>query len=456
MNKRIKRTLGLNDAISIVAGSMIGSGIFIVSAEMSRLTNSGLMLLLCWIISGIMTICGALCYAELSSTLPDDGGQYIYIKKIFGEKFAFVYAWTLFAVIQTGTLAAVNIAFAKFLGLIFPFFSEYNVLFSIGNFNVNSCQLLAAAVVCAITYINTRGIKEGMFVQNLFTVTKILAVVFVIFCGTVFGFKPQIFLANMNLPTFSGFGNFLSVMSAALVGSSFASITWNNVTFIASEVKKPARNIPKALLYGTFCVIALYFAINIVYLGAIPLELIKISPEDTVAAQLANVIFGSAGLKIIALIIVISAIGCANGMILSGSRIYCKTARDKLFFRALAKIDRKTKVPVNSLYFQCFWICALILWGSYSALLDYVIYSSLIFYMLTIAGIFRLRKSAVRKRGIFRVNNLVIITFLLISGFIVVGLTVGKPMYTIPGLIITGAGFPIYAIRKKLILKKQS
>ena len=234
----------------------------------------------------------------------------------------------------------------------------------------------------------------------------------------------------------------------------FASITWNNVTFIASEIKKPQRNIPLALLFGSIAVIALYFGINMIYVGTMPLETIQNSHQDIVAAELINTIYGHGGMVFIAIIIAISAFGCSNGMIMTGSRVYYKMAKDKLFLRALAKINRKTKVPENSLWLQCFWICILIMWGSYSQLLDYVIYSSLIFYAITIFGIFRMRKLYPKKRGVAKVPNFVILIFMVMATFIITGLTFYKPQYTLPGLIITLAGIPIYNFRDKLRRKK--
>ncbi len=455
----LKRTLNLKDAISIVAGSMIGSGIFIVSADIAKQTNSAWLLMLCWIIAGIITLCGALCYGELSSTIPDEGGQYIFLKKIYNEQLAFVYGWTLFAVIQTGTLAAVNIAFAKFVGLIFPVISDSSILFTIGDYHLSFQRLFAVITVILLTYINSRGVKHGILTQHLFTVTKVLSMVAIIAIGAFVGFNPKCFLTNFMpqnniLPT--GF-EFFKVLSVALVGSLFASITWNNVTFIASEIKKPKRNIPLALLIGTLLVISLYFCINIIYLGVMPLDLIKIAHQEIVAAELINTIYGHGGMVVIAVIIAISAFGCANGMILTGSRVYYKMAKDKLFFRALAKVNRKTKVPENSLWLQCLWICILILWGSYSQLLDYVIYSSLIFYAITIWGIFKMRRIYNKKKiGIYRVNSTVIGIFLVLSLFVILGLTFYKPQYTLPGLIITLAGFPIYIIRDKIRRKKQA
>lgn len=456
MSNNLKRTLNLKDAISIVAGSMIGSGIFIVSADIARQTNSAWLLMTCWILAGITTLCGALCYGELSSTIPDEGGQYVFLKKIFSEKLAFVYGWTLFAVIQTGTLAAVNIAFAKFIGLLFPIISESTTILSIGDYHLSLQRLFAIMTVVTLTFINSRGVKHGILTQHLFTIAKVVSMVAIIGVGLFVGFNFDVLMSNFSVANNAiphGYG-LLTLVSVAIVGSMFASITWNNVTFIASEIKKPKRNIPLALLIGTCLVIALYFCINMIYVGVMPLDVIKTSHQDIVAAELINSIYGKNGMMIIAVIIAISAFGCSNGMIMTGSRVYYKMAKDKLFFRTLARVNRKTKVPENSLWLQCFWICALILWGSYSQLLDYVIYSSLIFYMITIAGIFKMRKIYAKKRGVYRVNNAVIITFLMIAGYIVLGLTFYKPQYTVPGLLITLVGFPIYTVRDKIRRKK--
>lgn len=456
MSNNLKRTLSLKDSVSIVSGSMIGSGIFIVSADIARQVNSAWLLILCWIISGIMTLCGALCYGELSSTISDEGGQYIFLKKIFSEKLAFLYGWTLFTVIQTGTLAAVNIAFAKFIGLIFPLISENTIVLSLGGYPLSLQRVFAVFTVILLTYINSRGIKYGIITQHLFTVTKVISMIVIIVLGIYaalisgcikLNFAPQ----NNDIPSFF---NLLKLLSVALVGSSFASITWNNVTFIASEIKKPKRNIPLALFIGTLLVIVLYFGINLIYLSVMPLDTIKNAHQDIVAAEMINTIYGYGGMIAIAVIIAISAFGCSNGMILTGSRVYYKMAKDKLFFRALAKVNRKTKVPENSLWLQCFWICMLILWGSYSQLLDYVIYSSLIFYLITILGIFKMRQMYKKRAGIYRVNSFIIIVFVIIAAFIILGLTFYKPQYTLPGLIITIAGFPIFSVWDKIRRKK--
>lgn len=446
MSKKLKRTLTLKDAVSVVAGSMIGCGIFIVSADIARQVNSAWLMMLIWIVAGFTTICGALCYGELSATIPDEGGQYIYLKKIFSEKLAFLYGWTLFLVIQTGTLAAVDIAFAKFVGIVVPFISSHRVLLSFGEYHFSTQQLFAMFTVILITFINSRGIKHSVFTQNLFTVTKVFSMIAIISCGIFLGLNHDVVMQNFSLAnnSFSLSFSTLKMLGVAVVGALFASITWNNVTFITSEIKEPAKNIPRALMIGTGLVITLYLFINSIYLGVMPLEVIKNAPEDIVAAELINQIFGTAGMIAISGIVAISAFGCANGMILTGSRVYYKMAKDRLFFRSLAVINRKTRVPVNSLWLQCVWICLLILWGNYSQLLDYVIYASLIFYVITIFGIFKMRKMYADKKILYRVNTLIPVLFLVIASFVIVMLTFYKPLYTVPGLLITLVGLPVY------------
>ena len=243
----------------------------------------------------------------------------------------------------------------------------------------------------------------------------------------------------------------LNIMAVAIVGALFSSITWNNITFIAGEVKNPQKNIPKAMIYGTGLVVALYLLINTVYIGVLPLESLQNAPEDIVAARAMSEIFGPIGKNLIAIIIMISAFGCANGMILTGSRVYYKMAKDRAFFRPLAAINRKTKVPVNSLWLQCIWICLLIMWGNYSELLDYVIYASLIFYIIVTAGVFIYRKKFPNSSKKFRINNFFPITFLILASYIVICLSIYKPLYTIPGLLITIAGIPVFYIWKKVL-----
>lgn len=448
MSNNLKRTLTLPDAVSIVAGSMIGCGIFIVSADIARQVNSGLLLIVTWLIAGFITLCGGLSICELAANITEEGGQYVYLKKIFSEKIAFLYGWTLFLVIQTGTIAAVCVAFAKFFGILVPWISTDNILFDIGLLHFSTQQLFAIITVIGLSYINSRGIKYGVLTQNIFTITKVLSLAGLIIIGLLLGFKLPILQTNIAMPIELNL-NMLNTISVAIVGALFASITWNNITFVAGEVKNPQRNIPKALVYGVALVVSLYILTNVVYIGVLPISEIQTAQQDIVAAQTIQAIWGETGKYIIALIIMISAFGCANGMILTGSRVYYKMAKDRSFFRPLAVINRKTKVPVNSLWAQCIWICLLILWGNYSELLDFVIYASLLFYILVTAGVFVYRKKYPNKLRPFKINNFFPITFLVLATYIVVCLSIYKPIHTIPGLLITLAGIPIFHIWKK-------
>ena len=443
MSQDFKRSLSLWDAISVVSGSMIGCGIFIVSADISRQVQSGFLLILVWILAGFITMCGALSFAELAANITEEGGQYIYLKKIYSEKIAFLYGWTTFLVIQTGTIAAVCVAFSKFLGILVPFISAHNYLFQVGFLKLSTQQVCALATVTFLTYLNSRGIKHGVITQNLFTVTKVLSIIGIILAGLFFGFNIHTLHLNALVPAHFGISN-INIIFTAVVGAVFASITWNNITFIAGEIKNPSVNIPRALAYGTGLVILLYLLINTIYLGVLPVNMIQNAPEDIVGAQLMSYIFGAAGKDITALIIMISAFGCANGMILTGSRVYYKMAKDRAFFRPLAVINRKTKVPVNSLWAQCAWISLLILWGNYTQLLDFVIYASLIFYLITTAGLFIYRKKCDISRFKFRINNFFPVAFIICAGYVIICLTVFKPMYTVPGLLITLAGIPVF------------
>lgn len=446
MTNNLKRTISLPDAVSIVAGSMIGCGIFIVSADISRQVNSGLLLILIWILAGFITLCGGLSLCELAGNISEEGGQYVYLKKIFGEKVAFLYGWTLFLVIQTGTIAAVCVAFSKFFGILAPLVSASNILFAIGDWHFTTQKLFAILTVVFLSFINSRGIKYGVLTQNIFTITKVLSLAGIVVIGLLFGFKFEIIKTNLLMPINMTFQT-LNAVSVAIVGALFGSITWNNITFVAGEVKNPKQNIPKALVYGVTLVVSLYLLMNFIYIGVLPLDALKTAPEDIVAARTISEIFGSIGKLAIAVIIMISAFGCANGMILTGSRVYYKMAKDKAFFRPLALINRKTKVPVNSLWAQCIWICALIFWGNYTQLLDFVIYASLIFYILVTAGVFVYRKKFPEKK--YRIHSFFPITFLILATYIIICLTIYKPMYTVPGLLITIAGIPVFHIWKK-------
>lgn len=431
------------DSISIVAGSMIGCGIFIVSADIARQVQSGLLMMLVWILAAVVTMCGALSFAELAANIKEEGGQYIYLKNIYNDTIAFLFGWTTFLVIQTGIIAAVCTAFSKFIGLLIPAISANNYLFHIGAFHISTQKIFTVLVVILLTFINSRGLKHGVITQNLFTVTKVLSMIGIVGLGLIFGCDLHTLHMNLSMPVHWG-ADTINVIGAASVGALFASITWNNITFVSSDIKDSDKTIPKALFIGTLIVLALYFLINSIYVSTMPLHLIQNAQEDIVAAELMSVIFGPLGRTIAAVIIMISALGSANGIILAGSRVYYKMAKDKAFFRPLAAIDRNTRVPHNSLWIQCLWVSILVLWGNYTQLLDYVIYTTLIFYWITTFGIFILRKKIGQAGYGFRINSLIPITYLLITGYIVICLTLFKPMYTLPGLLITLAGLPVY------------
>ena len=379
------------DSISIVAGSMIGCGIFIVSADIARQVQSGLLMMLVWVLAAIVTMCGALSFAELAANIKEEGGQYIYLKNIYNDTVAFLFGWTTFLVIQTGIIAAVCTAFSKFIGLLIPAISANNYLFHIGAFHISTQKIFTVLVVILLTFINSRGLKHGVSTQNLFTITKVLAMIGIVGLGLIFGCSLHTLNLNLSMPVHWGV-NTINLIGAASVGALFASITWNNITFVSSDIKDSEKTIPKALFIGTLIVLALYFLINSIYVSTMPLNLIQNAQEDIVAAELMSVIFGPLGRTIAAVIIMISALGSANGIILAGSRVYYKMAKDRAFFRPLAAIDRNTRVPHNSLWIQCLWVSILVLWGNYTQLLDYVIYTTLIFYWITTFGIFILRK----------------------------------------------------------------
>lgn len=444
MSNEMKRTLSLADSISIVAGSMIGCGIFIVSADISRQVHTAFLVLLVWILAGFVSYCGAIAYGELAANIPDEGGQYMYLKKIFNDKIAFLFGWTLFLVIQGGTIAAISVACAKFIGLLIPTINAHHVLFSIGAIHFSTQQLFGIFTILLLTYINSRGIESGIITQNIFTVTKLLSIVGILLCGLFFGMNWDVIHSNFALSTFSFHLSDIAKISTATVGALFASISWNNITFIAGEIKDPEKNVKKSLAYGVGMVVVLYVLVNVIYTISTPMAAIQTAPDDIVAAVSMSAIFGEVGRKVIAVIIMISAFGCANGMVMAGARVYYKMAKDRLFFRNLAFINRKTKVPVNSLWFQCAWICALIGWGNYTQLLDFVIFASLIFYVITMVGIFVYRKKYPESNKAFRISNFYSISFIVISTYIIGCLAVYKPMTTLPGLAITLAGLPVY------------
>ena len=445
--------LGAMDATTLVVGSMIGSGIFIVSADMSRQLNSPGLLLMTWVATAVLTLIAALSYGELAAMMPRAGGQYVYLRESFGPLAGFLYGWTLFLVIQTGTAAAVAVAFAKFLGVFVPSISAKHYLVGSGRIGLTTQQLVAIVVIALLTAINARGIRTGAMVQNIFTVAKTAALLGLIALGFLMGRNPEAVAAN-----FTGFwrnANWdfqtIRLVGVAMVGSLFSADAWNNVTFTGAEVRNPRRNLPLALGLGVAIVMTLYIATNLVYVNVLPLAAIQTAPEDRVATATAAVIFGPVAVQLMAAAIMISTFGCANGLILTGARVYWAMALDGLFFRKVATLHPRTHAPVFSLIIQGIWTMLLTLSGSYNDLLDYVIFAVLLFYILTIAGIFRLRRTRPDAERPYRALGYPVLpaAYMAAAGLIEILLLFYKPGYTWPGLIIVLLGVPVYFVWRK-------
>jgi APA family basic amino acid/polyamine antiporter len=453
-----KPTLGLFDATMIVAGSMIGSGIFIVSADITRNVGSAGWLIAVWLLTGFMTLTAAMSYGELSAMYPKAGGQYVYLKESYNPLTGFLYGWSFFAVIQTGTIAAVGVAFCKFAGYFFPSLelTDANILFTVGSIKVYLAQIVSILLIIFLTYINTRGIKGGKLIQTTFTVTKLLSLFGLIVFGLIMA-KGNVWSANWtdawtmkhiasstDITPVIGVA-VLGAIAASMVGSIFSSDAWNNVTFIAGEIKNPKRNIGLSLFLGTLIVTVIYVSCNLMYLAVMPLNDIAFAPADRVAVSASNVIFGNAGTYVIAVMIMISTFGCNNGLILAGARVYYTMAQDGLFFKKAGRLNNNA-VPGWALWAQCLVASLLCLSGKYGDLLDMVSFIVVIFYVLTIGGIFILRKKrpdAERPYKAFGYPVLPAIYMLMGIAFCVL-LIIYKPQFTWPGLIITLLGIPLY------------
>ena len=456
-----KPSLGLLDATMLVSGGMIGSGIFIVSADITRNTGSAGWLILVWIITGFMTITAALSYGELSGMFPRAGGQYVYLKEAWGTLPAFLYGWSFFTVIQTATIAAVGVAFAKFTAYLIPGCSEDLVVVDLGFLQISPAQLLSIGIIFLLTLINTRGIKNGKILQTTFTLTKIGS----LFGLIIFGFiasKPEVWNANWNnaweLRRLSQDGTIeqytsiaaMGAIAAAMTGSIFSSDAWNNVAFIAGEIKNPKRNIGLSLFLGTLIVTVIYVLANVMYTSVLTLQQITAAEKDRVAVAAAHAIFGNAGTDIIAIMIMISTFGCNNGLILSGARAYYTMANDGLFFRKAGRLNNAA-VPSFALWIQCIVAAAWSLSGKYGELLDMISFVVVGFYMLTITGIFRLRKTHPgidRPYKAFGYPVLPLLYILMGMSFCIL-LIMYKPRFTWPGLIITLIGIPGYYIMSR-------
>ena len=489
--QELVKGLGLTSATTLVMGSMIGSGIFIVSAEITREVNSPALLIAAWLVTGFMTITAALAYGELAAMMPRAGGQYVFLRESLGPLWGFLYGWTLFLVIQTGTIAAVGVAFGKFLGFFFPWVSSTHWLLHfwrapaipigpivLGNMDVGlSTQNLAAIVmVVFLSVLNIFGIKTGALVQNVFTLAKVAAFSALVVAGFTIGRNPQAVAANFSdFWRNAGWGaqhliqvgtggpmvlvGTLAILAVAQTGSLFSADAWNNVTFTAAEVRNPRRNLPLALALGTGIVIALYVLINLVYLNTLPLSGdpdgstvlargIQHATEDRVGTAAMQVMFHQFGGALMAVAIMFSTFGCNNGLILAGARVYYAMAKDGLFFRSAAKVHPRYHTPAVSLMVQMVWTCVLCVSGSYGQLLDYIVFAVLIFYILTIASLFVLRRTRPNADRPYRAFGYPVLPaiYIVMAVYIDLVLLRYKPQFTWPGLVIVLIGIPVYYV----------
>lgn len=476
-NTELKRSLGLVDATMIVAGSMIGSGIFIVSASMSRAVGSAGYLLLLWIITGLITVMAALSYGELAGMMPKAGGQFVYIQRAFGNLIAFLYGWTVFTVIQTGVIAAVAVAFANYTAIFFPELKNEILSLADGAFVITWKQILAIISIFFLTYSNTRGIRNGKMIQLIFTSTKLLALFSLIVLGIAMAFKTNTLAENfknaweattttvnadgtLSISHLAGFA-LVGAMGSTIINSLFSADAWNNVTFIAGEIKEPKKNIPRSLFLGTLIVTVLYILANIAYLALLPLkgdpaatdafgQGIQFATNDRVAASAANMIFGNIALYIMAGLIMISTFGCNNGLILAGARVYYAMAKEKLFLKKAATLNENS-VPSFALWTQCIWACALCLSGTYSDLVNYSTFASMIFYIVTITGLFILRKKEPDTERPYKAFGYPVIPalYILAALAICIILIIYDGRNTGFGLICVFLGLPVYYFTQK-------
>ncbi|HEU4496781.1 MAG TPA: amino acid permease [Flavobacterium sp.] len=458
----LKRELGLLDGTMLVVGSMIGSGIFIVSADIARQVGSAGWLTLIWIISGLVTVIAAVSYGELSAMFPKAGGQYVYLKEAYSRLVAFLYGWSFFAVIQTGTIAAVGVAFSKFAAYLYEPLSDENILFDLGSFKLNAAQIVSIITIILLTYINSRGVKNSKMLQTVMTIIKIMSLLGLIVFGFILGAKASVWDANWadawSTRSFdAGSGSWLPIggsalitgISAAMVGSLFSSDAWNGVTFIAGEIKNPKKNVGLSLFLGTFIVTLIYILANLMYLAVVPFEEIATAKSDRVAVVAANYIFGNIGTLIIAIMIMISTFACNNGLIMAGARVYYTMAKDGLFFKKAAVLN-SASVPAWALGAQCVWSSFLCLTGRYGALLDFVMIIVIIFYILTIYGIFILRKKmpdAERPYKAFGYPFLPML-YILSASALCIALLATRFETCGWGVLIMLAGIPVYYFTK--------
>ena len=456
-----KRELGLLDGTMLVVGSMIGSGIFIVSSDMVRQLGSAGWLIAMWVLTGAITVIAAVSYGELSAMFPKAGGQYVYIKEAYGKLVGFLYGWSFFAVIQTGTIAAVGVAFAKFAAYLYAPLSDKNILYEIGDFKLNAAQIVSIFTIILLSYVNSRGVKNSKILQTVLTVVKVLSLAGLIIFGFIAA-DGAVWDANwanawsaqsLNVDTGEwlpiGGLALISGISAAFVGSQFSSVAWEGVTFIAGEIKNPKRNVGLSLFLGTLIVSVIYILANVMYLAVVPLFDIATAESDRVAVVASQTIFGSVGTLIIAVMIMISTFACNNGLIMAGARVYYTMAQDGLFFKKAAQLN-KASVPAWSIWAQCIWASALCLTGKYGDLLDFVVIIVLIFYILTIYGIFILRKKMPNAERPYKAFGYPVLPalYILITVAICMALLYTKPTTCGWGVLIMLIGIPIYYLTK--------
>lgn len=463
MGNAPQKSLGLLDATLLVAGSMIGSGIFIVSSIMMRDIGSPAWMLVLWIITGIITILAALSYGELSGMMPNAGGQYVYIQRAFGRLPSFLYGWTVFTVIQTGVIAAVAVAFAKYAAIFFP--SLNHILLAVGGIKISIAQLVAISSVVILTYSNSRGLQNGKIIQFIFTSAKLFALFALIALGIYFGLHSNVFKLNM-ADAWNAFSitvdnkgvvtqtpllgwALVGALGATIINSLFSADAWNNVTFIAGEIRNPKKNIPRSLFLGTLIVTLIYVLANVAYLMLLPNKAIMMAAEDRVGAAAAQVIFGEPGTLIMAGLIMVSTFGCNNGLILAGSRLFYAMSKDGLFFKNAQKLNAQG-IPSAALWIQCIWASILCLSGKYGDLLTYSTFASLLFYMVTIAGIFRLRIKEPDTPRPYRAVGypFLPLIYILLTLIICICLVVYSPWNTLIGLFIVALGFPFYFLKR--------
>lgn len=453
--------LKLKDAIMIVMGSMIGSGIFIVSSDIMRNLGSGYWLIVVWLITAVMTVAAAISYGELSSIFPKAGGQYTYISEIFGKMMGFLYGWGLFTVIQTGTIAAVAVAFGKYTAYLIPSLNDAAPIFEQGTFKITWIQIVGIAVIMLLTFINTKGVEAGKFLQNLFTSSKVIAILGLILAGLLFvshsawssNFEfGNLAFQNLKHTDWKEIGGFalMGGIAASMVGSVFSSVAWESVTFVSAEVENPKKNIVRALVIGTISVMILYLLVNLVYLNTLNREEIAFATNDRVAVAASQKIFGDGiGTIVIAVLVMVSTFGCNNGLILAGARVFQTMAKDGLFLKA-AEENNKKGVPEKSLWMQGIWASILCLSGQYGDLLDMISFVIVLFYMITVFGVIWLRIKQPNlerpyKTWLYPITPLL---YLVIGSLFCVLLIIFKPQYTWPGFILILIGIPIYFYMK--------